>query len=69
MPDETEADRCFCQNYKQPGEMIVVNIADKGGMGYLTVPLFGTVTMGGWFARMVKGKGLFVAQTRASLGY
>ena len=57
------------QNYKAPGELIVVNIADKGGMGYLTLPVVGPVVLGGWFARMAKGKELFVAKARAGMGY
>lgn len=34
-----------------------------------TFPIVGTVYPGAWFARMVKGKELFVAKTRAQLGY
>lgn len=56
-------------NYKAPGEMIVVNIADKGGMGMLTMPVVGQVTMGAWFSKTVKGKDLFVSKTRTAMGY
>lgn len=49
--------------------MIVVNIADKGGMASLGVPVVGPIVLGGWFARMFKGKELFVAKARTDLGY
>ncbi|KAJ7110023.1 FAD/NAD(P)-binding domain-containing protein [Mycena epipterygia] len=53
--------------YKGSSEMIVVTNGKGGGRGYFGV-LWG-ITLGPWFARMVKSKTLLVPMTRGFMGY
>jgi len=53
--------------YKGSLEMIVVTNGKNGGKAYIGM-LWG-ITLGDWFARMVKSKTLLVSMTRGAMGY
>ncbi|KAJ7786514.1 FAD/NAD(P)-binding domain-containing protein [Mycena metata] len=53
--------------YKGSIEMIVVTNGKGGGQGYLGI-LWG-ITLGDWFARFVKSRGLLVSLSRGQMGY
>ncbi|KAJ7170069.1 FAD/NAD(P)-binding domain-containing protein [Mycena filopes] len=53
--------------YKGSTEIIVVTNGKDGGQGYLGI-LWG-ITLGAWFARMVKSKTLLVPMSRGAMGY
>ncbi|KIJ62518.1 hypothetical protein HYDPIDRAFT_129019 [Hydnomerulius pinastri MD-312] len=48
-------------------EMILITNGRNGGMAYF--PFFGGFTLGDWFARLLKSKGLMVGMFRSGLGY
>ncbi|KAJ6503342.1 hypothetical protein C8R47DRAFT_1316583 [Mycena vitilis] len=50
--------------YKGGKEMIIVTNGKGGGKAYL-----GGITLGGWFARMIKSKTLLVPMSRGFMGY
>ncbi|KZT69588.1 FAD/NAD(P)-binding domain-containing protein [Daedalea quercina L-15889] len=52
--------------YKGSPELILIPLGKSGGSAYLGI-LWGIV-LGDWFARMVKGKDLFVSQSRKDRG-
>ncbi|KAJ7038797.1 FAD/NAD(P)-binding domain-containing protein [Mycena alexandri] len=53
--------------YKGSPEVIIVTNGKGGGMGYMG--MMGGITLGGWFAKMAKGKGLFLPMARGAVGY
>jgi len=53
--------------YKGSPEVIIVTNGKNGGKAYLGF-LWG-ITLGDWFARMVKSKTLLVSMTRGAMGY
>ncbi|KAJ7492432.1 FAD/NAD-P-binding domain-containing protein [Mycena latifolia] len=55
------------KEYKGSVEMIIVTNGKDGGRGYFGI-LWG-ITLGPWFARLIKSRGLLVSMTRSSMGY
>ncbi|KAJ7225274.1 hypothetical protein GGX14DRAFT_638002 [Mycena pura] len=55
------------KEYKGSSEVIVVTNGKGGGRAYMGI-LWG-ITLGAWFARMIKSKTLLVPMTRGSMGY
>ncbi|KAJ7897039.1 FAD/NAD(P)-binding domain-containing protein [Mycena olivaceomarginata] len=53
--------------YKGSPEMIIITNGKNGGKAYLGF-LWG-ITLGDWFARMMKSKTLLVSMTRGAMGY
>ncbi|PCH40529.1 FAD/NAD(P)-binding domain-containing protein [Wolfiporia cocos MD-104 SS10] len=60
------ARRPLAKQYKGSIEMILIPLGKSGGSAYLDI-LWG-ITLGAWFARMVKGKDLFVPKSRKDRG-
>ncbi|KAF9245795.1 FAD/NAD(P)-binding domain-containing protein [Melanogaster broomeanus] len=55
------------QVYRGSPELIVVTNGRNGGMAYFA--FFGGFTLGDWFARLFKSRGLMVGMFRSGLGY
>jgi len=55
------------KEYKGSLELIVVTNGRNGGKAYFGV-LWG-ITLGDWFARLIKSRGLLVSMTRKAMGY
>ncbi|KAJ7154049.1 FAD/NAD(P)-binding domain-containing protein [Mycena filopes] len=53
--------------YKGSPEVIIVTNGKASGMGYMG--MMGGITLGAWFAKMAKGKGLFLPMARGAVGY
>ncbi|KAJ7154055.1 FAD/NAD(P)-binding domain-containing protein [Mycena filopes] len=53
--------------YKGSPEVLIVTNGKASGMGYMGT--MGGITLGAWFAKMAKGKGLFLPTARDALGY